>query len=421
MKEAYDVLVVGAGQAGAQVCSALRQFKFEGSIGLVGEEPELPYERPPLSKDYLSGNKSFERMLIRPEMFWNGRNIDLLLGRRVLAVDAGQRRVTCSNGESIGYGTLVWAAGGAPRHLACAGSNLSGIHYVRTRCDVDKIIEQLPAIQRVVVIGGGYIGLETAAVLSKLGKQVTVVEAMDRVLARVAGEPLSRFYETEHRAHGVDVQLHVTVECVEGSAGKVTKVRLADGTLLPAEMAIVGIGIVPAVAPLTDAGAQGGNGVAVDRFCKTTLPHVYAIGDCALHTNDFADGAQVRLESVQNANDMASVVAKAITGDERPYHAVPWFWSNQYDLRLQTVGLSAGHDQIVVRGEPATRSFSVVYLKQGRVRAVDCVNMTKDFVQARQLVAHGVVAAAEQLANIDVPLATLLVDCHDEKSGRDAS
>jgi 3-phenylpropionate/trans-cinnamate dioxygenase ferredoxin reductase subunit len=404
MKEAYDVLVVGAGHAGAQVSAALRQLKFNGSIGLIGDEPHLPYERPPLSKDYLAGDKSFERILIRPERFWKEREINLLPGRRAVAVDADAKRVVLASGERISFGRLVWAAGGAPRRLSCAGHHLQGVHYLRNCADVNAITQQLASAQRVAVIGGGYVGLEVAAVLSKLGKSVTVLEALDRVLARVAGEALSRFYEAEHRAHGVEVRLRSAVECIEEANGKAVGVRLVDGTVIPADMVIVGIGIVPSVDALITAGAHGGNGVAVDPVCRTTLSDVYAIGDCALHANDFAGGARIRLESVQNANDMASTAAKAITGDEHPYHALPWFWSNQYDLRLQTVGLSAGHDQAVVRGDSATRSFSVIYLNQGRVIAADCVNATKDYVQARALITGRAAVTAERLADIDVPL-----------------
>jgi 3-phenylpropionate/trans-cinnamate dioxygenase ferredoxin reductase subunit len=262
--------------------------------------------------------------------------------------------------------------------------------------------------KRLVVIGGGYIGLEAAAVLSKFNKHVTVLEALDRVLARVAGEPLSRFYEAEHRAHGVDVRLGVMVDCIMEKDARVTGVRLADGDVLPADMVIVGIGIIPAVEPLLAAGAEGGNGVNVDELCRTTLPDVFAIGDCAMHANDFAAGARIRLESVQNANDQATTVAKAITGNPAPYHAVPWFWSNQYDLRLQTVGLSGGYDDVVVRGDPAKRSFSVVYLKAGQVLALDCVNATKDYVQGRALVTGRLAPPREQLADPEIPLKSLI-------------
>jgi len=241
-------------------------------------------------------------------------------------------------------------------------------------------------------------------VLTKLGKPVTVVEAQDRVLARVAGEPLSRFYEAEHRAHGVEIRLNATVECIEERDGRATGVRLADGDFLSGEMVVVGIGIVPAVAPLLEAGAAGGNGVAVDARCRTTLPDVFAIGDCAAHANAFADGATIRLESVQNANDQANVVAREIMGEGTDYHAVPWFWSNQYDLRLQTVGLSIGYDAVVVRGDPAVRSFSVVYLRGGRVIALDCVNAVKDYVQGKALVVEGRVVDPTVLTDVDVPL-----------------
>jgi len=411
----YDVLIVGAGHGGAQAALALRQQKFEGTIGLLGDEPEPPYERPPLSKEYFSGEKTFERILIRPPAFWGERNIDLLLNRRVTAVDPDAHSVTTEDGATIGYGTLIWATGGSPRRLACEGHDLAGVHAVRTRADADAMLAAIDRVQNVVVIGGGYIGLEAAAVLTKFGKKVTVLEALDRVLARVAGEPLSRFYEAEHRAHGVDVRLGARVEGMVGfqplddavEEARVTGVKMADGELIPAEMVIVGIGILPAVEPLLAAGAQGGNGVDVDAQCRTSLPDIYAIGDCAAHANPFADGVKIRLESVQNANDQATTAAKAIMGQDATYHAVPWFWSNQYDLRLQTVGLSTGHDDLVVRGDPATRSFSVIYLKGGKVIALDCVNATKDYVQGRALVTGGIAAPRDRLADANEPLKAL--------------
>jgi 3-phenylpropionate/trans-cinnamate dioxygenase ferredoxin reductase subunit len=408
MSRSFDVLIVGAGHGGAQAAVALRQMKFEGAIAIVGDEPELPYERPPLSKDYLSGEKDFERILIRKENFWVERRVEMILGRRVEAVDPASHRVRLDDGSTIDYGKLIWAAGGRPRRLACSGGQLGGVHSVRTRADVDALAAELEGTRHVVVVGGGYIGLEAAAVLSKFGKHVTVLEALDRVLARVAGEPLSRFYEAEHRTHGVDVRLGVTVDCLEGDGSRVTGVRLADGELLPADMVIVGIGIEPAVEPLIEAGAAGGNGVEVDELCATSLADVFAIGDCALHRNRYVGGAQVRLESVQNANDQANVVARVLTGQATPYDAVPWFWSNQYDLKLQTVGVSAGHDQLVVRGAPETRSFSVVYLKQGRVIALDCVNAIKDYVQGKALVAAGAAIPPEKLGDATVPLKELL-------------
>jgi 3-phenylpropionate/trans-cinnamate dioxygenase ferredoxin reductase subunit len=270
------------------------------------------------------------------------------------------------------------------------------------------MIAELPGTAKVVVIGGGYIGLEAAAVLRKLGREVVLVEALDRVLARVAGVALSRFFENEHRAHGVDLRLGVAVDCVEGEAGRVAAVRLAGGERISADMVVVGIGIEPAVAPLIAAGGAGGNGVDVDEYCRTSLPDVYAIGDCAAHSNGFADGARIRLESVQNANDQANVAARAILGEPTPYAATPWFWSNQYDLKLQTVGLSAGHDWAVTRGDPAARSFSLIYLKDGRVIALDCVNAVKDYVQGRKLVEARAAIDPALLADTGIGLKDLL-------------
>ena len=317
--------------------------------------------------------------------------------------------MTTDGGETIGYGKLVWATGGAPRMLPVPGCDLPGVQGVRTRADADAMKAASETADQIVVIGGGYIGLEAAAVLRKAGKKVVLLEALDRVLARVAGTELSRFYEREHREHGVDLRLGVSVEAIEGES-YVTGVRLADREVIPADLVIVGIGIVPAVEPLIAAGAEGENGVLVDALCKTSLPDIYAIGDCAAHENHFADGIVIRLESVQNANDQANTVAKGIVGDEAPYHAIPWFWSNQYDLKLQTAGLSTGHDQTVVRGDIASRSFSIVYLKDARVIAIDCVNATKDYVQGRMIVTAGLRVTAEKLADTETPLKALLSD-----------
>lgn len=403
----FDVVIVGGGHGGAQAAIALRTQGFSGSIAIVGREDEPPYERPPLSKEYLAQEKPFERLYLRPREYWADKQVELLLGREVTAVDPAARQLTCADGSALTYGELIWAAGGDPRQLSCPGSDLAGIHYVRTRADVDALMAELPQVTRAVVIGGGYIGLEAAAVLSKLGKQVTLLEALPRVLARVAGEDLSRFYEAEHRAHGVDLRTGMAVEGIEGE-GRVSGVKLADGSVIPADVVIVGIGIIPSIGVLLTAGAVGGNGVDIDAQCRTSLPHVFAIGDCAAHANGFADGAVIRLESVQNANDMATVAAKIITGQEASYGATPWFWSNQYDLKLQTVGLSTGHDVTVLRGDPDTRSFSVIYLKGGKVIALDSVNCAKDFAQGRKLVEQRVAADPAALADTAIPLKDLI-------------
>ena len=392
-----DLVIVGTGHGGAQAAIALRQHGFTGSILMIGRDSEPPYERPPLSKDYLAGEKPFERMLIRPRDFWAERGVTLMLDTNVSKVDAAARELTVSGGEAVSYGTLIWAAGGDVRRLSCPGAQLAGIHTVRDKADTDRLRAELAAgARRAVVVGGGYIGLEAAAVLRKLGCEVVLVEMLDRLLARVAGEDLARFYEAEHRAHGVAILLSSEIEAIEGEE-RVSGVRLASGETIACDLAVVGIGIVPAVGPLIAAGAAGANGVDVDPMCRTSLPDIYAIGDCAAHANPYANGSVIRLESVQNANDMANTAARAICGDPQPYEAVPWFWSNQYDLRLQTVGLSLGHDATVLRGDPTSRSFSVVYLRAGQVIALDCVNKTKDYAQGRKLVEARATIAPEVL------------------------
>ena len=399
----FDVVIVGAGHAGAQAAISLRQLGFEGSIALIGDEPDLPYERPPLSKEYFSGEKSFDRILIRPASFWHERAITLLLGKRITHVDAAARFVA-AGAERFGYGKLIWCTGGSPRQLTCQGADAANVHGVRRRQDVDAILSQLEQVRHVTVVGGGYIGLEAAAALSKQGKTVLLLEALERVLARVAGTELSAFYEQEHRAQGVEVRTGARMNCILNDGGRATSVLMEDGEQIPTDLVIVGIGIIPATAPLIAAGAQGENGVDVDAHCRTTLPDVYAIGDCAAHHNRFAHGARIRLESVQNAVDQAKAAAADIVGRPEAYDAVPWFWSNQYDLRLQTVGLSTGHDEALVRGEPETRSFSVIYLKEGRVIALDCVNATRDYVQGKAHVLSGQRLDLVQLADTSIAL-----------------
>ena len=404
----YDVVIVGTGHGGAQAAIALRQQGFAGSIAMIGRDPNPPYERPPLSKDYLAGDKPFERIMIRPEAFWAERDVTLRLGASVTRVDAEAKTVDLASGETLGYGHLVWATGGDARRLSCPGGHLAGVHTVRDRRDVDALMAEIEGgARRFVVIGGGYIGLEAAAVLTKLGCDVMLLEAQDRVLSRVAGPELSAFYEAEHRAHGVDLRTGTAVERLVGEE-RVSAVVLADGEEIACDGVIVGIGIVPSVGALMAAGAAGSNGIDVTDICRTNLSDVYAIGDCAAHASPWADGAVIRLESVQNANDMATTVARAICGDAQPYTAFPWFWSNQYDLRLQTAGLSTGYDATVLRGDPAERSFSVIYLKMGRVIAVDAVNRTKDYVQGRKLIEARTQVDAGDVADIERPLKELL-------------
>lgn len=404
-----DILIVGAGHSGAQAAIGLRNAHYDGRITVLGDEDQLPYERPPLSKDYLAGEKSFERLLIRQQAFWLERKIDIVTKCKVTAVDPQAHTVFSEDGSAYRYQHLIWAAGGRARTLDCPGAKAKGVFTVRTRDDADHLAAALPTASSVVIVGGGYVGLETAAVLRKLGKRVTLLESGSRVLSRVAGEALSMFYEDQHRQQGVDVRLNVQIEALElDSSNVVEGVRLCSGEVIPADVVVVGIGIIPNAEPLLAAGAAGGNGVWVDEYCRTSLSDIYAIGDAALHASIWCDGAPTRIESVQNAADMATTVALSLTGTFEPYGAIPWFWSQQYDLKLQTVGLSKGYDEAVMRGDPVERSFSVIYLKQGKVIAMDCVNAMKDFVQGKGLVQAGALIPASKLSDIGISLKSMV-------------
>jgi len=405
---ARDVLIVGGGQAGANAALTLRQLGGAGGITILEATAEPPYERPPLSKAYMQGQLGFESFVIRPPGFWAQQGVELLTNARVVLVNAMAREVTLDDGRVLGFATLLWTAGGTPRRLPCPGAALAGVFTLHDKADADAIMARLTAPRRVVVIGGGYIGLEMAAVLAKQGHDVTVLEAQDSVLARVAGAALSRFMEAEHRAHGVDIRLGAQVAAISGVEGEVRDVTLADGEVLPADLVITGIGIVPQVAPLLAAGAHGGNGVDVDEYGATSLPGIYAAGDCARHRNRYVGGEWVRLESVQNATDQAIAAAHAIAGQPKPYTALPWFWSNQYDLRLQSAGLSAGHDTALVRGNTASRSFSILYLRDSRLLALDCVNCAKDYVAGKALITAAVPLDPLRAVDPTVPLKTLL-------------
>ncbi|MFV5346133.1 FAD-dependent oxidoreductase [Acinetobacter soli] len=395
----YDVIIVGTGHAGAQAAVALRQQGFTGSILMIGEELHLPYERPPLSKEYFSGEKTFERILLRPEQFWQDKKIDLKLGQRVIQIDAQSHRILTQQNYEYHYDKLIWATGGKPRRLSCEGAALEGIHYIRNREDVDRINQELDRVQKCVIIGGGYIGLEAASALRKINRDVTLVEGQSRVLARVAGPIISDFYQQYHQEKGVEFYLGQGVDYLEGDQGRVHTVILANGTRIATDMVIVGIGLNPEVNVLVEAGAAFSNGIETDRRCRTSLVDIFAIGDCANHENFFADGQRIRLESVQNANDQAMIVTKEILDKGEDYAAVPWFWSNQYDLKLQTIGLSIGYDQEILRGEPDSGSFTVIYLREGKIIAIDCVNRPADFIQGKAIIQQSIYIPIEQLSD----------------------
>ena len=404
----YNVVIAGAGQAGVQTAISLHQAGYTGSIALLSAEDTEPYERPPLSKSYLAGDDDLNAILFRTPGYWDESPVTLRTAARVVAVDAEAHTVTTSQGEAIGYGYLVWAAGGTARTLPIPGHDLRGVLSIRDLQDANELRSILGTAQRAVIIGGGYVGLEAAAAFRGRGIATTIIEAQDRLLARTTSPVISDFFAQVHRANGVDIILNGGVSEILGNHGHVTSVRLADRTQLEADLVIVGIGLVPNVDPIAGAGGNVDNGVVVDAYCRTDLPDIFAVGDVARHPNIYSDGESVRLESVQNAIEQAKLVADYIRGEARPYEVVPWFWSNQYDARLKTVGLLTGYDELVVRGNPSKPGFTVVYLRAGQVIALDCVNTPVDFAHGRVLIERGVSASAEARADTSRPLKTLV-------------
>jgi len=416
----YDVVVVGAGHGGVHLATSLVKSGYAGSVALLGAELAAPYERPPLSKGYLLGAETFDDIAFRPATYWATSPVELLLGRRVTRVLPERRCVVTADGEPIGYRRLVWAAGGRARELPVPGQHLAGVHSVRTLADANAVRAELSTARAAVVIGGGYIGLETAAAFRKLGVAVTVVEQQPRLLARVTSPVVSAHFLRLHRAAGVDVRLGAGVTELRGTGGRVRSVALTTGEELPADLVIVGVGLVPNIEPLAAAGLACGNGVEVDERCRTTAPDISAIGDCASHPNRFAAGARIRLECVQNATEHARIAAADILGTPQQHGAVPWFWSNQYDVKFKTAGLLTGYDRDVVRGDPDSGAFTVGYLRDGRLVALDCVNTAADFSQGRLLVERGVAVDPHLLADPTHPLRTL-PPIPDRRSARGAA
>ncbi len=401
----HKVVIAGAGHAAGQVAASLRQHGFDGEILLVGEEAWLPYQRPPLSKRFLAGEVPAERLYFRPPDFYDSHRIDRCLRTRITAVDRERRDIVTAAGERINYDTLVLATGSRARHVEVPGSELAGLHYLRTIDDVARIRASLDTARHVVIIGAGYIGLEVAAVTRKLGHAVTVIEMADRVMSRVVSPIVSRFFEAEHAARGVKFELSATLDAFEGDT-KADAIRLSGGRSIPADLVIVGAGIVPNIELAASAGLDVDNGIVVDAHCRTVDENIYAVGDCTSHPNDIYC-RRIRLESVHNALEQAKIAAANICGEDASYSEVPWFWSDQYDIKLQIAGLSQGYDAVVVRGERATRSFSCLYLRDGVLIACDAINSPRDFVQSKALIAARRRIAAERLADSSLPLKDL--------------
>lgn len=396
------VVIAGAGHAAGQAAASLRHKKFAGEIVLIGEEPFFPYQRPPLSKKFLAGEFPAERLYVKPESFYSDANIDVRLTTCVESVNRKDKSVHLSSGDTLEYDKLILATGADVRRLSLPGAELAGVHYLRNIQDVTRMHGDMAPGRRLVVVGAGYIGLEVAAVACQLGLQVSVIEMEDRVMSRVVSPQVSEFYQKEHRRHGVTLLLSTGISGFSGD-GRVDAVDLSNQDQLPADLVLIGIGIEPSVRLAKQAGLEVSNGIVVDERCRTADADVYAIGDCTFHPNSLL-GRSVRLESVHNALEQAKTAAANICGEDLVYSQVPWFWSDQYDLKLQIAGLSQGYDQTILRGNPDDRSFSCLYLRNGVLVAVDAINSPRDFMQAKPLIAAHAVIDAAVITNTEIAL-----------------
>jgi len=390
-------LIIGGGQAAAQAVQTLRQEKFSGSITIVGEEAYPPYQRPPLSKKYLAGELSVERLYLKPISHYKNKDVTMRLGEKVTALEPEKSRVVLENGQTITFSRLLLATGSHVRKLQIPGEDLDGIHYLHTIKDADAIAEGLKRGSQLVIVGAGYIGLEVAAVAIKRGVAVTVLEALDRVMARVVSPEISNFYLDYHQKRGVNILCNTAVTRFSGK-NKVERVETADGKHFPCDRVIVGIGVEPAVELAEAAGLACNNGILVDEFARTQHPDIFAAGDCTNHPNH-QTGARVRLESVHNAIEQAKTAASNMLGKPKRYEDVPWFWSDQYDLKLQIVGLSEGYDQVVIRGEPSQETFAAFYFRAGKIIAINAVNSPREFMLGKKLISQEKTIAPKKLAN----------------------
>ncbi|MDX5373318.1 MAG: FAD-dependent oxidoreductase [Pseudomonadaceae bacterium] len=404
-------IIIGAGHAGGELAIALRNEGWEGRILLLGEEAHLPYHRPPLSKAYLAGSVEKSSLAIRPQAAYERANVEFIGGARVVRIDRTNQRLELADGSQLAYTRLAIATGGRPRPLAvpnaAAAERCGNFHYLRILDDVERIRAQLAPGKRLAIVGGGYIGLEVAASAVQQGLQVTVLEALPRVLQRVTAAELSAYYERKHREAGVDIRTQVQVADLEVAGDAVTALLCADGSRLETDLVVVGIGLIANTELAAEAGLAVDNGILVDEHAQTSDPHIYAAGDCTNHPNPLL-GRRLRLESVPNALEQSRVAAANMAGKAKAYASVPWFWSDQYELKLKMVGLSEGYERLVLRGDPASDSFSAFYLQGDRVLAADTVNRPQDFIAAKRLVAEGIAVTDAQLADDGRPLKELL-------------
>jgi 3-phenylpropionate/trans-cinnamate dioxygenase ferredoxin reductase component len=400
------IAIVGAGHTAVQAVDSLRRDGFAGRLVVVGDEPGLPYQRPPLSKKFLSGELPLERLALKPASFYDTHRVELHLGRPVESIALARRELVIAPGEVIGYDRLLLTTGSVPRHLTVPGHELAGIHYLRSSADVDRIRAGLVPGARVVIVGGGYIGLEVAATCRQLGHEVDVLEMSDRVMNRVVAPEVSAFFAEEHARAGVRIHIGTLVSAFAprvGAPGRVGRVETMEGPSYPADVVIVGVGVLPNVGLAAKAGLACENGIAVDEFLRTSDPAVWAAGDCTNHPIPRYH-RRIRLESVDNAFEQAKTASANMLGGSIVHDRIPWFWSDQYDLKLLIVGLNFDYDRVVVRGDPATRAFSCCYLRGTELLAMDCVNNAKDYMAAKKLIAERVHCDPARLADPAVAL-----------------
>jgi 3-phenylpropionate/trans-cinnamate dioxygenase ferredoxin reductase subunit len=399
-------VVIGASHAAASFVTGLRQDGWEGKIQVIGDEPYIPYHRPPLSKALLAGEKNLEDIFIRPEEVYLKADVEFLLGVKAKEIDVNNHQIVLANTKKIHYDKLALTVGSRVRKISMPGDDLLGVCYLRDYNDVLQIKSFVKQGGKAVIIGGGYIGLEAAAVLNKLGMHVTVLEMMGRVLERVTAPEISEFYTRIHTEEGVDIRCEIGATGFEGN-DKVTRVLCNDGSSFDADLVIIGIGIIPNIELAQDAGLKIENGIVVDEFAKTSNPDIVSAGDCTSHYNAIYD-RWIRLESVQNASDQARIAASTIAGKEKSYNALPWFWSDQYDVKLQIAGLSQGYDEIIIRGDrTVNRSFAAFYLKDGIIIAVDALNKAPEFMMGKRLIIDKVVVDKNKLADDKVNIREL--------------